>query len=374
MAAVAGAAAAAAWLYLLAARGGFWLEFVRRGPSPPLPERLPDVVAVVPARDEAAVVGRAAASLDGQRYQGAFRVVVVDDHSSDGTAVVARRAGTRVSVVAAGPLPPGWTGKLWAVSEGIRHADASAPEFFLLADADIVHPPGAVEAMVARACGGGYDLVSVMATLRCRSLAERALVPAFVFFFFMLYPPAWIRDPRRATAGAAGGCMLVRRAALERIGGIAAIRGAWIDDCALAGAIKCAGGRVWLAPGTATHSIREYAGFADAGRMIARSAFAQLRFSAVLLVGVLAGLLLVFGIPPLVALGGPAHAAWPAAAAWVAMSLAYLPALRFYRRSPFWAPALPLVAAFYAGATVHSALCHWRGRGALWKGRAQPVR
>ena len=206
-------------------------------------------------------------------------------------------------------MPDGWTGKLWAVAQGVRQ---SRPDYYLLTDADIVHPPANVAALVARAAAGGYDLVSYMATLRCETAAERALVPAFVFFFFMLYPPSWIRSPRRRTAGAAGGCMLVRRDALERIGGIERIRGELIDDCALARAIKRSGGRVWLGLSTGTRSIRPYETFGEIERMISRTAFTQLRYSTLLLLATLAGLALTYLAPPALALTG----SWYGAAAW----------------------------------------------------------
>jgi hopene-associated glycosyltransferase HpnB len=368
---LAAAGALVAWLYLLFGHGAFWLEFAKPHseprPSGSGPE--PAVVAVIPARDEAAVVARAIGSLAAQRYAGRFHIVLVDDHSTDGTAEIAQAAAPpeMLTVIRAAPLPSGWTGKLWAVAEGIRRAAAFEPEFLLLTDADIVHPPDNLRQLTAHT---GCDLVSYMATLECRTLAERALIPAFVFFFFMLYPPAWIRDPRRPTAGAAGGCMLVRRRALEEAGGIAAIRGELIDDCALARLLKRAGGRVWLELGARTSSVRPYAGFGEIGRMISRTAFTQLRCSALLLAGVAVGLFWIYLLPPLALPFAPL----PAGAAWLAMSVAYWPALRYYRRSWLWAPLLPLTAAFYLGATIHSAFCHWRGRGGQWKGRAQASR
>ena len=339
-----------------------------------LPAAAPSVVAVVPARNEAETVRRAVASLAAQRYPGAFHIVLVDDASTDGTAEAAHGAASPaiLTVIRGRPLPPGWSGKLWAVDQGVREAARFAPDYLLLTDADIEHPPGNLAALAARAESGPFDLVSYMATLGCRTLAERALVPAFVFFFFMLYPPAWVADPRRATAGAAGGCMLVKRAALERIGGLAAIRGELIDDCALARAMKAGGGWVWLGLSAATHSLRGYAGFAEIGGMISRTAFTQLNYRAVMLAGTAAGLAIAYLLPPALALAAPGVAArWLGAAAWAMMSAAWLPGLRFYRRSPLWAPLLPLVAAFYLGATFHSAVSYWRGRGGMWKGRPQ---
>ena len=365
-------AAAAIWIYLLAGRGGFWR--MRDAPAEGgLREPAPRIVAVIPARNEAAVVGRAIASLARQRYPGEFHIVLVDDDSTDGTGAAARAAAPPglLTVIRAGALPDGWTGKLWAVSEGVRHAARFDPEYLLLTDADIVHPAENLAGLTARATDGGYDLVSYMATLRSRTLAERALVPAFVFFFFLLYPPAWIRSARHSTAGAAGGCMLIRRAALERIGGIRSIAGELIDDCALARAVKRQGGRVWLGLSAATLSIRDYATFGEIGGMISRTAFTQLRHSVWLLLGTVAGLAITYLAPPLMALAGRGWAQAIGMGAWAMMSAAYFPVLRYYRRSPLWAPLLPAIAAFYLGATVHSAAMYWRGAGGMWKGRVQ---
>jgi hopene-associated glycosyltransferase HpnB len=311
------------------------------------------------------------ASLGAQRYAGEFHIILVDDASDDGTAAIARQAAPELRVISAPPLPHGWTGKMWAVAEGVR---AASPDYLLLTDADIVHPPEHVAALVARAQEGGYDLVSYMVRLHCRSLAEQALIPAFVFFFFLLYPPAWIRDARRRTAGAAGGCMLVRRAALERIGGIARIGGELIDDCALARAVKDSGGRVWLGLSDTAASLREYRTFGEIGRMISRSAYTQLGYSPLVLAGTVAGLAVTYLAPPLLTLGAPRGAAsGMGAMAWLLMTAAYWPAVRYTTRHWFWAPLLPLIALFYMFATIHSAVAHWRGRGGMWKGRAQSV-
>jgi hopene-associated glycosyltransferase HpnB len=368
---IAGSLAIAVWLYLLLGRGCFWREFRLSAPDPaPEPAGSPRVAVVIPARNEASGLGQAIESLAGQQP---MHIVVVDDASDDGTADAARQAAPAglLTVIAGEPLPAGWTGKLWAVEQGVRHAVGFDPDYLLLTDADIVHAPDSLAALVGRAQSGGYDLVSYMATLHCRSLAERALVPAFVYFFLALYPPAWIRDPRRRTAGAAGGCILVRREALERIGGIASIRGELIDDCALARAVKQSGGRVWLGLSAGTRSIREYATFAEVESTIARTAFTQLRHSAALLAGTVAALGVTYLLAPALALAAPPRAAALGAAAWLLMSASYSPALRFYRRSILWAPLLPAVAVFYAWATVHSAIDSWRGAGGLWKGRAQ---
>jgi hopene-associated glycosyltransferase HpnB len=365
----------AIWCYLLLGRGWFWLE--RPGPAPAPPAVWPAVAAIVPARDEAETIGAAIGSLLGQDFPGELRVILVDDHSSDGTASVARRAAAacgapdRLNVVEAATLPSGWTGKLWAVSEGLRHLEASGfqAEFVLLTDADIAHHPSNLAELVSRAASGRLDLVSLMVKLRCRSFAERALIPAFVFFFAMLYPFAWVNDPKRRTAAAAGGCMLVRRAALSRIGGTAAIRGALIDDCALAVKIKQQG-PIWLGLTERTQSLRRYPRLGDIWRMIARTAYTQLDYSPLLLAATILGLGVTYLAPPvLAATGGPV--ALPGGLAWLAMSIAFVPMLRLYRQPPILAPLLPLVALFYLAATFDSARRHWQGRGGEWKGRVQ---
>jgi hopene-associated glycosyltransferase HpnB len=362
------AASLSVWLYLLLARGGFW----RMRPDPPcaaLRPPAPAVTAVVPARNEADVVARSMGSLAAQQYPGEFHAILVDDASQDGTAALAREAAPQLRVVTARPLPPGWTGKMWAVAEGVREADG---DYLLLTDADIVHPPKHLAELVARAQQGRYDLVSYMVRLECHTLAEQALIPAFVFFFFLLYPPAWIRDPRRLTAGAAGGCILIRREALDRIGGIARIRGDLIDDCALARAVKQSGGRIWLGLSNTAASIRQYRTFGEIGHMISRTAFTQLHHSVLLLIGTVVGLALTYLAPPMLTLAGPRGAAsGMAATAWLLMTVSYWPSVRYFKRPWFWAPLLPLIALFYLGATLHSAFAHYSGRGGLWKGRTQ---
>ncbi|HLK65882.1 MAG TPA: glycosyltransferase [Bryobacteraceae bacterium] len=362
------------WLGLLLARGGFW-RMPYSEPKGTLPAPSPRVVAVIPARNEEAVIGRAIQSLVAQEYPSQLEIVVVDDGSTDGTAAAAQRAAPAglLTIMRAAPLPPGWTGKVWALAEGIHKAQEMQPDYFLLTDADIVHPRDNLASLVVRAESGGYDLVSYMATLHCRSFAERALIPAFVLFFFMLYPPAWVRSKRRTTAGAAGGCMLIRRSRLERIGGVAAIANDLIDDCALAREVKQGGGRVWLGLSPETRSIREYAGFGEIGNMISRSAFTQLRHSSLLLAGTILAMTITYFVPPVLtiyaACNGPSYLTALGGFGWLMMLVACFPVLRYYRVSPFWALLLPLIAAFYLGATVDSAVAHWRGRGGLWKGR-----
>jgi len=359
-----GAVSLCAWIYLLIGRGCFWR--IKAEPAAAANPPAKFVCAIIPARNEEPVIGEAVRSLVCQ----GVKVIVVDDHSSDRTAAVAAQSGA--TVVAAGPLPRGWTGKLWALSEGVKAAQQSHPDYYLFTDADIVHAPGNVAGLVARAESSNLDLVSLMVKLRCRTFPERALIPAFVFFFFMLYPPAWIADRRHKTAGAAGGCILIRPAALERSGGIAAIRGELIDDCALAKAVKPGGG-VWLGVTEDTASIRDYTTFAEIRGMISRTAFTQLRHSALLLAGTIAGMVIIYVAPPALLFTRNPIAAAAGLAAWIMMIIVYLPVLRFYRRSPFWAPLLPLVALFYMAATLDSAIRYWSGRGGVWKGRVQDV-
>jgi hopene-associated glycosyltransferase HpnB len=366
----------AIWLYLLLFRGFFWLARVPAPVAPPA--RWPSVVAVVPARNEAELVGEAVASLLAQDYPGRFSVVLVDDHSEDGTAEIARAMAAalgrsaRLTVLGAQALPAGWTGKLWALSEGVRQVEerGDAPELILFTDADIAHHRSNLAELVARLEGEGRDLVSLMVRLRCRSWAERLTIPAFVFFFAMLYPFSWSNDPRRRTAAAAGGCVLLRRGTFERIGGFAAIRGALIDDCALAKAVKASGGSIWLGLTHQTRSLRPYPRLADIWHMVARTAYAQLRYSPLLLAGTVLGLGLTYLVPPALAFGDGA-AGWFALAAWAAMSLAYLPMVRFYGLSPLWAPLLPATSLVYLAATLDSARRYRRGAGGEWKGRVE---
>jgi len=368
------------WIFLLAGRGHFWRCRERDDRDLPAadPAPWPAVVAVVPARNEADMLPLSLPSLLQQDYPGAFSVVLVDDNSDDATCAVARALASaapgRLDIVQGAALVPGWTGKLWALNQGIDRAGAFAPppKYLLLTDADIAYERGALCSLVRRAEARKLALVSLMAKLRCLSLAERALVPAFIFFFQMLYPFAWVNRPERATAAAAGGCMLVLRTALEEAGGIASIRGALIDDCALGARLK-GQGPVWLGLTERARSVRPYPRVDDIRRMVARSAYAQLRYSPWLLAGTVAGLALTYLAAPLIAVLGSGWARAVAAGAWSLMALSFLPVLRFYRRSPLWAPALPLIAAVYLVFTLDSAVQHARGRGGAWKGRVQAL-
>ena len=358
-----------AWLWLALGQGRFWRTDQRlpsrRAPTYRAP--WPSVAIVVPARDEAGVLPRTLPALLAQDYAGPITVIVVDDASSDGTGDIARAAGA--DVVDAGDPPPGWTGKLHALQRGVERA--GDVEFLLLTDADIAHAPGSLTALVEAA--DGRDLVSQMARLRVSTPWERLIVPAFVYFFAMLYPFRRVNRPGGRTAAAAGGCSLVRRTALERAGGLDAVRGAVIDDVAIAKIVKRGGGRIWLGLAEQVASIRPYPRLADLWQMVARSAYAQLRHSVVLLAGTVLGLGLVFLAPVAAVIAGAAGGdpliAGLGAAAWLVMAATFTPMLRYYGQPAGLAFTLPFTATLYLAMTVDSARQHWLGRGASWKGR-----
>jgi hopene-associated glycosyltransferase HpnB len=409
-------AAAVVWAYLVLGHGGYWRTTQRlprsaaaaadtatgpgaaSGPAAD-PGAWPDVAAVIPARNEAAMLPVVLPALLGQDYPGALTVIVVDDCSTDGTSEVAaafapdpgdpRRA---LRVVPGAPLPAGWAGKVWAMAQGLAAGagagtgtGAGDPEYVLFTDADIAWArPGALRDLVRAAQADGRDLTSQMALLRTATGWERVVVPAFVYFFAQLYPFARVNSPRSRVAAAAGGCMLVRRAALARSGGLAPISGARIDDVALGRVIKGQRGRCWLGLSTAVVSVRPYPRLADLWQMVARSAYIQLRYSPVLLAGTVAGLAFLYLVPPAGAIAGlaalaagvgngAALTATAGLAGWALMSLTYVPMLRLYRLSPLRAPTLPLIAMLYAAMTVDSARRHYAGRGAEWKGRTDRV-
>ncbi len=374
-AAVLGGVALASWAFLLIARGSFWLTRERddRGPTPAPPPTWPSVAAVVPARNEADVIAASLGSLLAQDFPGRFRIVLVDDASTDGTAAVAAAlpdATDRLEILSGAPLPAGWTGKLWALRQGVARASVEEPDYLLLTDADIAHAPDNLRRLVGRAEGGRLALTSLMARLSVETFAERALIPAFVFFFAMIFPFAWVNDPSARTAAAAGGCMLVRRETLEKAGGIAAVAGEIIDDCALAGRLKRQG-PIWLGLTDRARSLRPYQSLGQIAAMVSRSAYAQLRYSPVILAGALAGLALTFLAGPALAVFGAGLARWLGLASWVLMAITFQPMLAFYRRSPLWGLALPAIAAAYGAFTLMSAVDVWRGKGGMWKGRAQ---
>jgi len=355
-------------IYLAFFRGRFWQLRERLLSEAPLKVGV-SITAVIPARDEVTLIGRAVGSLRAQHFAGTLRIIVADDQSMDGTGAAARAAGANL-VVNVEPRPREWKGKLWAVASGIR-ADAGTPDFFLLTDADIEYGSSdAVASLIAKA-ESGFDLVSVMVRLRAESMAEKFLIPAFVFFFFKLYPPAWVASTGR-TAAAAGGCMLIRREMLNRIGGMESIRSELIDDCAMARRVKSAGGRVWL--GTSPlgiRSVREYGRASDIRAMISRSAFAQLNHSTALLLGTVCGMFVIYVAPVLAVFAGDGLAMGLGAAAWILGAAIFMTTVREYRAPRWIAFCLPGIAVFYLVATVESAVRYWSGRGGAWKGRIQ---
>ena len=378
------ALATATWLYLVFARGGFWLCSERHegGPTtaPTMLPSWPPVTVVIPARNEADGIAETIGSLLRQDYAGTLTVILVDDDSNDGTAEIARQsaaglnAAERLQIIDGQPLPRGWTGKLWAVKQGVEAAQSAShpPDYVLLSDADIVYAPEVLAALVARAVSNRLVLTSLMVKLRCQSLAERSLIPAFIFFFQMLYPFPWVNRPAGATAAAAGGCMLVRSDALKAAGGIDAIRNALIDDCSLAKLLK-ARGPIWLGLTERVFSSRPYPDFEDIRRMVSRSAYAQLHYSPLLLAGTVVGMALTYLAPPLLALFASGPAGWLGLLAWALMAVTFFPTLRLYGRSALWGLALPVIALCYILFTLDSALQFARGKGGLWKGRIQAL-
>lgn len=375
----------AIWIGLISWRGQFWRTDQQLEVAETDLKDLPAVCAVIPARNEAELLPITLRSLLVQDYPGSFTVFLVDDHSTDGTAQVAKETAQalaldqQLQIIAAKPLPSGWTGKLWAMEQGIQavetlHATSlHTPEYILLTDADIEHNVANIRQLVTKALLEDLDLVSVMVQLRCESKWEQLLIPAFVFFFQKLYPFRWVNDQSKATAAAAGGCILIRREALARIGGIQVVRQALIDDCALANAVKSSGGRIWLGLSALTQSRRSYPTLATIWDMVARTAFTQLNYSPLLLLLTLVGMTLIYLVPPVGAILGGLTGNWLLAAtgllAWVLMTLAYLPIIRFYKCSPWLACCLPAIAFLYTLMTLDSALRHWQGRGGAWKGR-----
>ncbi|MCW5315935.1 glycosyltransferase [Nostoc sp. KVJ3] len=399
------------WLGLLCFRGQFWRtdqQLEAETLDTTSLESFPVVCAVVPARNEAELLPTTLRSLLLQDYPGYFNVFLVDDRSTDRTANFAEGVAHAIGkpqqlhIISGELLPSGWSGKLWAVEQGINSASKFAPDYFLLTDADIEHDPGNLRRLVAKAVQEDLDMVSVMVRLRCDSFWEKLLIPAFVFFFQKLYPFRWVNNPNNLTAAAAGGSILIRREALERIGGIQVIRQALIDDCALAQAVKQSRGdegelfnkfltqcpvpnsqspipnqgRIWLGLSTLTRSLRPYDSLATIWDMVARTAYTQLNYSPLLLLGTLVGMPLIYLVPPVCVILGAVWGSWAIALTgllgWLLMAFAYYPTIRFYKCSPWLAFSLPAIAFLYTLMTLDSALQHWQGRGGAWKGRVYP--
>jgi len=382
------------WIYLVFFRGMFWRtdQTVEAGPAgvTQLAER-PSVRIVIPARNEADILPETLPSLLGQDYPGEFEIVIVDDRSEDGTAEVARDIadqtghGDRLTVISGEEVPAGWTGKLWALEQGIREQGVADPELLLFTDADISHPANSLPQLVAKLAEEDLDLVSVMVQLRVRTFWEKLLIPAFVYFFGKLYPFRWVNDRTSKAAGAAGGCVLLRKEVLTRAGGLPRISAEIIDDCALARIVKYGGreggGRLWLGLSRRHRSLRAYDSLTSIWDMVARTAFTQLRHSSLLLAATVLGMLLLYAVPPLSALAGLLAATCAMGGStgavvialgllgWGLMSMSYLPMLAWYGTPPWLAPLLPISASLYTLMTVGSAWLTWRGRGGAWKGR-----
>lgn len=372
------------WLFLLLFWGQFWRVNHQLETNKSVIEKpLPKVCVIVPARNEANVIPISLRSLLLQDYTGNFTIFLVDDQSSDGTANFAQGVAyaldktDKLQIVSSASLPTGWTGKLWAMAQGVEKASELTPDYFLLTDADIQHDLSNLRRLVAKAESQNLDLVSIMVRLRCQSFWEQLLIPAFVFFFQKLYPFSWVNNPKKTTAAAAGGCILIHRESLNRIGGLQIIRQALIDDCSLAKAVKSNHGKIWLGLSTSTISLRPYDSLKTIWDMVARSAYTQLNYSPVLLVGSLLGMTLVYLLPPIgIILGvllGNCPITLVSFTAYLLMTFAYLPIIRFYKCPAIFAFSLPIIAFLYTLMTVDSALRHWQGRGGEWKGRVYPL-
>ena len=370
------------WLFLILFWGQFWRvnhQLEANKDKDIDNNTLPTVCVIIPARNEADVIPVSLRSLLLQDYPGKFTIFLVDDQSSDGTANVAQEVAyaldktPQLQIVTSTSLPPGWTGKLWAMEQGLQTASTLTPDYFLLTDADIEHDPSNLHRLVAKAEAQKLDLVSIMVRLRCQSFWEQLLIPAFVFFFQKLYPFSWVNNPKKANAAAAGGCILIHSEALNRIGGLQIIRQALIDDCSLAKAVKSTHGKIWLGLSTLTYSLRPYDSLKTIWDMVARSAYTQLNYSPFLLIGSLLGMTLVYLLPPIAIIFGLVLGNWIITLisfiGYLLMTFAYFPIIRFYKCSPVFAFSLPIIAFLYTSMTIDSALQHWQGRGGAWKGR-----
>ncbi|MGD1805664.1 glycosyltransferase [Dapis sp. BLCC M126] len=375
------------WIYLLIFRGKFWLVDQRLLPASETKikniEYWPSVCVIIPARNEAKLLRVTLNSLLNQDYPGNLKIILVDDHSRDDTGLVARCTAqqsqnfTKLEVISAADLPSDWTGKLWAINQGINYAKQQIlyPDYFLLTDADIEHFPTNIRQLVVKAEHENLSLVSLMVKLQCETLAEELMIPAFVFFFQKLYPFRWVNNPQNSTAAAAGGCILIRHQVLDQVGGIEVIKNALIDDCALAKVVKekSTNKKIWLGLTSETKSRRSYPDLMSIWNMVARTAFTQLNYSPFLLVITVIGMKLVYFIPSLAIIFGVIYGWWKVLAiallARLLMFLAYLPIIRFYQLSPMYAMSLPTVALIYTLITINSAWRHWQGQGGYWKGR-----
>lgn len=377
------------WIYLLLFRGWFWLSDQRINSNLKLLNEYPSVCAVIPARNEADVLPVSIPSLLNQDYSGEFSIILVDDQSDDNTGKVAQNIAKnlhkseQLQVISGQPLAAGWSGKLWAMKQGIEQAKKgqNEPDYLLLTDADIEHHKTNIQELVNKAETENLAMTSLMVKLRCESFWEQFLIPAFVFFFEKLYPFSWVNNSRNKMAAAAGGCILIRRDILEEIGGIEVVKQALIDDCSLAATVK---GKlqensknskqgIWLGLSEKTLSLRPYDSLDSIWNMVARTAYTQLNYSPLLLIGTLLGLTLVYLTAPISLLIGliiqNQVIAILGGITWLLMAISYLPTLKLYQCSPLWGISLPLIGLLYGLMTIDSAWRHWRGKGGGWKGR-----
>lgn len=371
------------WLGLILFWGQFWRSNQILTPQEAKLAFYPQVCAIIPARDEADVLPVSLRSLLNQDYGGNFQVILVDDRSSDGTADIAQETAQKIqkkdqlTVITADPLPRGWTGKLWAMAQGVKQAQSLKPDYILFTDADIEHNSQNISQLVAKAELENLELVSLMVKLRCQSFWEKMLIPAFIFFFQKLYPFPWVNNPQKKMAAAAGGCILVKYEALERIGGLEAVSQALIDDCALAKAVKSsridAKKGIWLGLTDSTYSLRPYNDLKSIWLMISRTAYTQLNYNPGLLLGTMVGMTLVYLIAPIAVIYGVINGDYlsiiSGVVTWLLMAVAYLPTLLFYQISPIFSLVLPAIAFLYTLMTLDSARKHWQGQGGAWKGR-----
>ncbi|ACK71452.1 hopene-associated glycosyltransferase HpnB [Gloeothece citriformis PCC 7424] len=377
------------WLYLLTFRGKFWLADQRLNLDPLDLTAYPSVCAIVPARNEAEMLPTTLKSLLDQNYRGEFSIILIDDQSSDGTGKIAEaiaktsNLSDRLTVISGEPLPGGWTGKLWAMEQGIRQAQnlSSPPKYLLLTDADIVHDQSNLQQLVIKAEQENLALVSLMVLLRCKSFWEKVLIPAFVFFFQKLYPFPWVNNQNHKMAAAAGGCILIRRDILENIGGIEILKKALIDDCSLAAAVKAylqnqpdlKVKSIWLGLTESTYSLRPYPSLKSIWDLVARTAFTQLNYSPGLLLGTIIAMSIIYLVPPISLIVGFLIGNWLMVGlggiVWLLMAIAYFPTLKLYQSSFLQGLSLPAIAFLYTLMTIDSALRHWRGQGGGWKGR-----
>ncbi len=374
------------WIYLILFRGQFWWANQYLSSNEHKLSKNPQVSVIIPARNEAEALPISLNSLLNQDYDQEFKIILIDDQSTDNTGKIAEQIAKKshrenqLIIINGQPLPARWTGKLWAMQQGINYAQENlSSEYFLFTDADINHDSNNLKQLITKAEKDNLDLVSLMVLLRCKSFWEKILIPAFVFFFQKLYPFPWVNNPQKKTAAAAGGCILIRAEALQRIGGIQVLRDALIDDCTLASEVKNTlpeNRSIWLGLTNTTYSLRPYLALTTVWNMVARTAFTQLNYSVWLLIGTILGMILTYLVAPIgLVVGivmGNGLVAIASGLSWLLMAISYYPTLKLYQLSPLWGLSLPAIAFLYSLMTIDSALRYWRGEGGKWKGRVYP--